>query len=59
VIRVGDTSLAVVVFERDDDTLIGSARVREEVADAVARASLDGLNRFITHPPPPPIEIRL
>jgi CheY-like chemotaxis protein len=59
VIRVGDTSLAVVLFERDDDTLVGSARVREEVADAVARASLDGLNRFITHPPPPPIEIRL
>ncbi|MQA98929.1 MAG: response regulator [Actinobacteria bacterium] len=58
VIRVGQTSLAVVLFKREDDTLVGSARVREEVTEAVARASLDGLNRFITRSLAP-AEIRL
>jgi hypothetical protein len=58
VIRVGDTSLAVVLFKRLEDTLVGSARVREDVPDAVARAALDGINRFITKPAEPS-EIRL
>ena len=58
VIQVADTSLAVVLFERLDDTLVGSARVRGEVPDAVARASLDGINRFLSKPQKP-VEIRL
>lgn len=58
VIRVGDASLAVVIFERGDNTLVGSARVRGEVAEAVARASLDGLNRSMTRPSTPRV-IRL
>jgi len=58
VIGVGDTNLAVVLFERAGDTLVGSARVRGEIPDAVARASLDGLNRFLGRRTPS-TEIRL
>jgi CheY-like chemotaxis protein len=58
VIQVGDMSLAVVLFQRAEDTLVGSARVRDEVPDAVARASLDGLNRFLDAPSDK-VEIRL
>ena len=58
VIQVRDASLAVVLFDRMEDTLVGSAPVRGEVPDAVARASLDGINRFLSKPQKP-VEIRL
>ena len=50
VVTVGSRSLAIVTLERSDDVLMGSAMVRIGEDDAVARATLDALNRFLLDP---------
>ncbi len=51
VIAVGSRQIAMVLLRvmtgRGDHVVVGSAVVRRDPADAVARASLDALNRFI------------
>ena len=41
-----ENSIAVVVLARGDEILVGSAVVRLDEYDAIARATLDALNRF-------------
>ena len=41
-----DHQIAVVVLTRAEEILVGSAVVRQDEHDAIARASLDALNRF-------------
>jgi hypothetical protein len=41
-----ENQIAVVVLARDDQILVGSAVVRKDEFDAIARATLDALNRF-------------
>lgn len=43
-----DDQIAVVVLARGDQILVGSAVVRQDEYDAIARATLDALNRFTT-----------
>ena len=50
VVTVGSRSLAVVTLDRTTDVLMGSAMVRIGEDDAVARATLDALNRFLLDP---------
>jgi hypothetical protein len=50
VVTVGSRSLAIVTLDRGTDILMGSAMVRIGEDDAVARATLDGLNRFLLDP---------
>lgn len=45
-LQVGDTRLAVVQLETDGGPLVGSALVRYDEHDAVARATLAGVNRL-------------
>jgi hypothetical protein len=47
VITVGATQIAVVLLAKGDDTLVGSALVRVDEHDAIARSTLDALNRLI------------
>jgi hypothetical protein len=46
-IQVGDTRLAVVQLNTETESLVGSALVRYDEHDAIARATLDALNRLI------------
>lgn len=46
----GDERMAMVVLERGADTLVGSAVVRTDEYDAIARATLDAVNRFVKRP---------
>ena len=50
VVTVGSRSLAVVTLDRAVDVLMGSAMVRIGEDDAIARATLDALNRFLLDP---------
>ena len=50
VIPVGGARLAVVTFGREGETLVGSALVRLDDHDAIARATLDAVNRTIGAP---------
>lgn len=47
-----DHQIAVVVLSRAEEILVGSAVVRQDEHDAIARATLDALNRFAAPPPP-------
>ncbi|HWC14042.1 MAG TPA: hypothetical protein VG929_05560 [Actinomycetota bacterium] len=46
VINEIDHEIAIVVLSRGDEVLVGSAVVRQDEHDAIARATLDALNRF-------------
>jgi hypothetical protein len=48
IIQVGGSRVAVVLLAKGDDTLVGSALVRVDEDDAVARSTLDALNRLIS-----------
>jgi hypothetical protein len=50
VVTVGRRSLAIVSLDRGTDVLMGSAMVRIGEDDALARATLDALNRFLAVP---------
>jgi hypothetical protein len=50
VVLVGNRRLALVSLDKGDDTLVGSAIVRTDQDDAIARATLDCLNRFLISP---------
>jgi hypothetical protein len=41
-----DNEIAIVVLARDIEIIVGSAVVRHDEHDAIARATLDALNRF-------------
>ena len=43
----GDTRFVIVVVDKGGESLIGSAVVRYDDYDAIARATLDAVNRFI------------
>ena len=47
-LQVGAASLAVVTLRTDSEALVGSAVVRLDDHDAVARATLDALNRLVS-----------
>ena len=46
-LQVGDERIAMVVLDRQSDWLVGSALVRRDVHDSLARATLDAVNRFL------------
>ena len=46
-LQVGDTRLAVVQLTTETDSLVGSALVRYDEHDAVARATLAAINRLV------------
>jgi hypothetical protein len=46
-LQVGDTRLAVVQLNSETDSLVGSALVRFDEHDAIARATLAALNRVV------------
>jgi hypothetical protein len=48
-LRMGRGLAAVVVLRWQEDTYTGSAFVKRHVEDAIARATLDALNRIITN----------
>lgn len=48
-IRLGDETLALVSLSYGDRPLLGSAEVRFDLPDAVARATLHALNRSLGH----------
>jgi hypothetical protein len=50
VLAAGDSRLAVVTLGREEETLVGSALVRLDEYDAIARATLDAVNRTIDAP---------
>lgn len=50
VMPMGDSRLAVVTLGRGTETLVGSALVRLDEHDAIARATLDAVNRTIGAP---------
>ncbi|HEX2051028.1 MAG TPA: hypothetical protein VHJ34_10420 [Actinomycetota bacterium] len=50
-VALGDVRLAVVSLLAGADTLVGSALVRVDDNDAIARATLDALNRTMTLSP--------
>ena len=45
-----DHQIAVVVLSRAEEILVGSAVVRQDEHDAIARATLDAVNRFAAPP---------
>jgi hypothetical protein len=45
-LQVGDTRLAIVQLNTETESLVGSALVRYDEHDAIARATLDALNRL-------------
>jgi CheY-like chemotaxis protein len=49
--EMGESSMAVVVVDVGDTHLAGSAIVRKDHRDAIARATLDALNRWIATRP--------
>jgi hypothetical protein len=50
VLPVGSSRLAVVTLGREGEILVGSALVRLDEHDAIARATLDAVNRTIAAP---------
>jgi hypothetical protein len=50
VVSAGNSRLAVVTLNREGETLVGSALIRLDEHDAIARATLDAVNRTITGP---------
>ena len=50
VLTTGSHQLALVAVRHDRGTLVGSALVKFDHHDAVARATLDALNRFLSAP---------
>ena len=50
VLQAGASELAVVTLRRNESTLVGSAIIRVDHHDAIARATLDALNRQLTAP---------
>ena len=46
-IRQAEGTLALVFLHRESDRLVGSALVQKDEHDAIARATLDALNRFL------------
>lgn len=48
--RLGDSRLAIVTLRQQSKTLVGSAIVRLDEHDAIARATLDALNRSLSAP---------
>lgn len=51
VFELGSIHTILVVLNRGPDALVGAAIVRDDVHDAVARATLDAINRFIAREP--------
>lgn len=49
-VEMGDCRVAAVVVERRDDLLLGSATVTLDEHDAIARATLDAVNRLLVAP---------
>lgn len=49
-LEAGSGQLAIVTLRRDGGTLVGTALVRVDHHDAIARATLDALNRYLTAP---------
>lgn len=47
-VSVGGTEIAVVVLAADRGPLVGSAVVRRDAYEAIARATLDAVNRFVS-----------
>ena len=50
VVLTGSRRLALVSLDKGNDTLVGSAIVRTGEDDALARATLDAVNRFLMNP---------
>lgn len=50
IVLVGNRRLALVSLDKGTDTLIGSAIIRTDEDDALARATLDAVNRFLLNP---------
>ncbi|HEY7874534.1 MAG TPA: hypothetical protein VIG64_05355 [Actinomycetota bacterium] len=46
-LQIGDTRLAIVQLNTETEALVGSALVRYDEHDAIARATLDALNRLV------------
>lgn len=51
-LQAGGGQLAIVTLSRNAGALVGSALVRVDHHDAIARATLDALNRYLTAPQP-------
>jgi hypothetical protein len=49
-VEMGDCRIAAVVVERPHDLLLGSAAVTLDEHDAIARATLDAVNRLLPNP---------
>lgn len=49
-LQEGAGQLAIVTLRRNGSTLVGTALVRVDQHDAIARATLDALNRYLTAP---------
>lgn len=49
-VEMGDCRIAAVAVERPDAVLLGSATVTFDEHDAIARATLDAVNRLLPHP---------
>jgi hypothetical protein len=49
-LQAGAEQLAIVTLRRKEGTLVGSALVRVDRHDAIARATLDALNRHLSAP---------
>lgn len=50
VLHAGTAQLAVVTLKQNGSTLVGSALIRVDHHDAIARATLDALNRHLSAP---------
>jgi hypothetical protein len=48
IVEVGGSKVAVVLLTKGDDSLVGSAVVKVDEDDAIARSTLDALNRLIS-----------
>jgi hypothetical protein len=59
VLPIGNGRLAVVTLARGGQTLVGTALVRLDEHDAIARATLDAVNRTISSPKEQPKAMRL
>jgi hypothetical protein len=47
VLQIGDTPFAVVSAQREAEILVGSAAIEGDLNVAIARATLDAMNRFL------------
>ncbi len=50
-VEMGDCRIAAVAVERRDELLLGSSVVTFDEHDAIARATLDAVNRLLVHSP--------